>query len=50
MAFADKPITIPVVNPERTLLEKVFFLHEEFQKQEGKIRVNRMSRESWAEI
>ncbi len=44
MAFADKPITIPVVNPERTLLEKVFLLHEEFQKQEGKIRVNRMSR------
>jgi hypothetical protein len=42
--FADKPITIPVVNPERTLLEKIFLLHEEFQKEEGKIRVERMSR------
>lgn len=42
--FADKPITIPVVNPERTLLEKIFLLHEEFQKEEEKIRVDRMSR------
>lgn len=41
--FADKPITIPVVNPERTFLEKVFLLHEEFQKPE-KIRVERLSR------
>src|SRR5690606_6148773 len=29
--FTDKPITIPIVNPERTFLEKIFLLHEEFQ-------------------
>lgn len=42
--FADKPITIPVVNPERTFLEKVFLLHEEFQKPQDKIRVESLSR------
>ena len=42
--FTDKPITIPVVNPERTFLEKIFLLHEEFQKPLGKIRVERLSR------
>jgi predicted nucleotidyltransferase component of viral defense system len=42
--FTDKPITIPVVNPERTFLEKIFLLHEEFQKPFGKIRVERLSR------
>lgn len=42
--FADKPITIPVVNPERTFLEKIFLLHEEFQKDSDKIRVERLSR------
>lgn len=42
--FADKTITIPVVNPERTFLEKVFLLHEEFQKPQDKIRVERLSR------
>jgi hypothetical protein len=42
--FADKPITIPVVNPERTFLEKIFLLHEEFQKEPDKIRVQRLSR------
>lgn len=43
-SFTDKPITIPVVNPERTFLEKVFLLHEEFQKPLDKIRVERLSR------
>ena len=43
-AFADKAITIPVVNPERTFLEKIFLLHEEFQKAPDKIRVRRLSR------
>ncbi len=43
-SFADMPITIPVVNPERTFLEKVFLLHEEFQKAPDKIRVERLSR------
>ena len=42
--FADMPLTIPVVNPERTLLEKIFLLHEEFQKETGKINVEHMSR------
>ncbi len=42
--FSDKPITIPVVNPERTFLEKVFLLHEEFQKTPDKTRVERLSR------
>jgi len=42
--FADSPITIPVVNPERTFLEKIFLLHEEFQRPVGKIRVDRLSR------
>lgn len=42
--FADVPITVPVVNPERTFLEKIFLLHEEFQKPADKIRVDRLSR------
>ncbi len=42
--FADKNITIPTVNPERTFLEKIFLLHEEFQKSADKIKVNRLSR------
>lgn len=42
--FADSPITIPCINPERTYLEKLFLLHEEFQKPEHKIRVDRLSR------
>ena len=42
--FADTPITIPCVNPERTYLEKLFLLHEEFQRPEDKIRVDRLSR------
>ena len=42
--FTDKPISIPVVNPERTFLEKIFLLHEEFQKPFDKIRVERLSR------
>ena len=42
--FADTPITIPCVNPERTFLEKMFLLHEEFQRPIDKIRVERLSR------
>lgn len=44
MAFADKSINIPTVNPERTFLEKIFLLHEEFQLPHEKIKVNRLSR------
>lgn len=43
-SFSDKPITIPTVNPERTLLEKIFLLHEEFQKSEEKRRIDGLSR------
>jgi hypothetical protein len=42
--FADSPINITTVNPERTLLEKIFLLHEEFQKPIDRVRVDRMSR------
>lgn len=43
-SFADKPFEIPCVNPERTMLEKLFLLHEEFKKPKDKIRVDRLSR------
>jgi hypothetical protein len=43
-SFADQPITVATVNPERTFLEKVFLLHEEFQKPTDKIRTDRLSR------
>jgi len=42
--FADASISIPSVNVERTLLEKLFLLHEEFQRAKDKIRVERLSR------
>lgn len=42
--YADTEITIPCINPERTYLEKLFLLNEEFQKPEEKIRVDRLSR------
>ena len=42
--FADELITIPTVRPERTFLEKIFLLHEEFQQPVKKIKVERKSR------
>lgn len=42
--FADNNIIIPSVNPQRTFLEKVFLLHEEFQLPTEKIKVERKSR------
>lgn len=42
--FADKPFRVNTVLSERTFLEKVFLLHEEFQKPIKNIRVDRMSR------
>jgi hypothetical protein len=42
--FADEPIDVPTVRPERTFLEKVFLLHEEFQQHIGKQKVERKSR------
>ena len=43
-SFADQPITVSTANLERTFLEKVFLLHEEFQKPTDKIRTDRLSR------
>jgi len=43
-SFTKQPIHIPTVDPERTLLEKIFLLHEEFQRPDNKVRVDRMSR------
>ncbi|MBK8389179.1 MAG: nucleotidyl transferase AbiEii/AbiGii toxin family protein [Saprospiraceae bacterium] len=43
-AFADSNIIIPSVNPQRTFLEKLFLLHEEFQLPTDKIKVDRKSR------
>jgi predicted nucleotidyltransferase component of viral defense system len=42
--FAEPLFDIPTVNPERTFLEKVFLLHEEFHRPIEKIRVDRLSR------
>lgn len=43
--FIDKAFPVATVVPERTFLEKICLLHEEFSKKEqDKIRVNRMSR------
>ena len=42
--FAQTSIQIPSVLSERTFLEKIFLLHEEFQRSKGKIRVDRLSR------
>ncbi|MEB2780768.1 nucleotidyl transferase AbiEii/AbiGii toxin family protein [Algoriphagus sp. C2-6-M1] len=42
--FTSPLIAIPTVNPERTFLEKLFLLHEEFHRPMGKMRVDRLSR------
>lgn len=42
--FASPLINIPTVNPERTFLEKLFLLHEEFHRPPEKIRIDRLSR------
>ncbi len=42
--FAMEPFTIATVLPQRTFLEKVFLLHEEFSQGVEKIRVERLSR------
>ena len=42
---AEPSFSLPnVVTPERTCLEKIFLLHEEFAKLNADIRVNRMTR------
>ena len=42
--FANKPFPISTVVPERTFLEKICLLHEEFSKSNEQVRVERMSR------
>lgn len=42
--FVAPLFDVPTVNPERTFLEKLFLLHEEFNKPIEKIRVERLSR------
>lgn len=43
--FSDKEIEIPTVLPKRTFLEKIFLLHEEFQKpNDHEIKSYRMTR------
>lgn len=42
--FHEGAIEVKAVMPERTFLEKVFLLQEEFAKPTGEIRVERMSR------
>lgn len=42
--FAEPKFNVRAVLPERTFLEKLFLLHEEFAKPQGQIRVERMSR------
>jgi len=42
--FEFVPIQVPTVNPERTFLEKIFLLHEEFQRAPEKMRVDRQTR------
>jgi Nucleotidyl transferase AbiEii toxin, Type IV TA system len=44
LPFADKPFLALTVNPQRTFIEKVLLLHEEFLKQPEKSKPNRMSR------
>jgi hypothetical protein len=44
-AYAEEPLQIDAVEPHKTLLEKIFLLHEEFGKPDvSKIRSERMSR------
>jgi hypothetical protein len=42
--FVEPLFKVPTVNPERTVLEKLFLLHEEFHRPADKIRVDRLSR------
>ena len=42
--FTEKPFEVRAVVPERTFLEKIFLLHEEFAKPKELVRMERMSR------
>lgn len=43
-SFVTFPFAIPTVLPQRTFLEKIFLLHEEFSQEIEKIRIDRLSR------
>lgn len=43
-AFSESKFIVPTVKPERTFLEKICLLHEEFRKECDEVRVSRMSR------
>lgn len=43
-SFVTIPFLIPTVLPQRTFLEKIFLLHEEFSQDAEKIRIDRLSR------
>lgn len=42
--FTERPFEVRAVVPERTFLEKIFLLHEEFAKPKEQVRTERMSR------
>lgn len=42
--FVSPLFKVPTVNPERTFLEKLFLLHEEFHRPADKMKVDRLSR------
>lgn len=42
--FATEAFSISTVLPQRTFLEKIFLLHEEFSQDTAKIRIDRLSR------
>jgi Nucleotidyl transferase AbiEii toxin, Type IV TA system len=42
--FVTVPFAIPTVLPQRTFLEKIFLLHEEFSQEAEKIRIDSLSR------
>lgn len=44
LSFATNAFIIPTVLPQRTFLEKIFLLHEEFSREPEKIRIDRLSR------
>lgn len=44
LTFEETPVSVNAVVPQRTFLEKLFLLHEEFSKPMSDIRVERMSR------
>ena len=43
-SFAESAFEVRAVVPQRTFLEKLFLLHEEFARPQAEIRVDRMSR------